>query len=152
MPIDVLRRLAATLAYRAAQVLRDAPPRFVASTFAPSTGQPVHIVAHMADLMAWGVTLARGDYVGKRMEAATGTRTRSHAANRDRRSLSGLAPARGFYFGSIFQRCPLLLVVTTTVVDRRHTVVSDAPMIQNVCDVEPVNTSLTHVRAVRRRS
>jgi hypothetical protein len=26
MPIDVLRRLAATLAYRAAQVLRDVPP------------------------------------------------------------------------------------------------------------------------------
>jgi hypothetical protein len=49
MPIDVLRHLAATLASRAAEVLRDAPPGFAGSTFAPSTRRPVHIVAHMAD-------------------------------------------------------------------------------------------------------
>ena len=29
----------------------------------PSARRPVQIVAHMADLMAWGITLARGDYV-----------------------------------------------------------------------------------------
>jgi hypothetical protein len=61
----VLRHLLATLAYRAAKVLRDAPPGFGASTFGSATRQPVRIVAHMADLMSWGITLARGDYVWK---------------------------------------------------------------------------------------
>jgi len=56
----VLRQLAATLAYRAAKVLRDAPPGFGQQTFGSSTRQPVRIVAHMADLMAWGVSMAAG--------------------------------------------------------------------------------------------
>jgi hypothetical protein len=60
-----VRQLAATLAYRAAKVLRDAPADFAKSTGAPSTRRPVQIVAHMADLMAWGVTLARGENVWK---------------------------------------------------------------------------------------
>ena len=50
----------ATLAYRAAKVLRDAPPGFGSQAFGDSTRQPVRIVAHMADLMAWGVTTAAG--------------------------------------------------------------------------------------------
>jgi hypothetical protein len=61
----VLRHLTATLAYRAAKVLREAPNGFDASTFGPATRRPVQIVAHMADLMAWASTLARGDYVWK---------------------------------------------------------------------------------------
>jgi hypothetical protein len=61
----VLRHLAATLAYRAAKVLRDVPADFAAKPFGMSTRQPVRIVAHLADLMAWGVTLARGDYQWK---------------------------------------------------------------------------------------
>lgn len=56
----VLRQLAATLAYRAAKVLRDAPPGFGRQAFGDSTRQPVRIVAHMADLMAWGATVAAG--------------------------------------------------------------------------------------------
>jgi hypothetical protein len=55
----VLRHLAATLAYRAAKVLRDVPPGFAATAFGASARRPVLIVAHLADLMAWGVTLAR---------------------------------------------------------------------------------------------
>ena len=61
----VLRHLAATLAYRAAKVLRDAPAGFGAAEFGRATRRPVEIVAHLADLMAWAVTLARGDYVWK---------------------------------------------------------------------------------------
>ncbi len=61
----VLRHLAATLAYRAAKVLRDAPPDFGGRTFAASTRQPVRIVAHLGDLMAWANTIARGEYVWK---------------------------------------------------------------------------------------
>lgn len=62
-PATVLRHLAATLAYRAAKVLRDAPPDFRAADFGKTTRRPVQIAAHMADLMSWAVTLARGDYV-----------------------------------------------------------------------------------------
>lgn len=56
----VLRHLAATLAYRAAKVLRDAPPDFGQRAFGDSTRQPVRIVAHMADLMTWGVSMSGG--------------------------------------------------------------------------------------------
>jgi hypothetical protein len=53
------------LAYRAAKVLRDTPPEFAALSVGPSTRQPVQIVAHMADLMTWAMTLARGEYTWK---------------------------------------------------------------------------------------
>jgi hypothetical protein len=56
-----LRQLAATLAYRASKVLRDVPPSFASFTCGDSTRTPVRIVAHMGDLMAWGVTIADGD-------------------------------------------------------------------------------------------
>ncbi len=61
----VVRHLAATLAYRAAKVLRKVPPGFDAAAVGPSTRRPVQIVAHMADLMAWGVTMARGEAMWK---------------------------------------------------------------------------------------
>jgi hypothetical protein len=56
----VLRQLAATLAYRAAKVLRDVPDGFGDRSFGDATRQPVRIVAHMADLMTWGVAMAGG--------------------------------------------------------------------------------------------
>lgn len=62
---SVLRHLTATLAYRAAKVLREVPPGFGAGTFGPATRRPVQIVAHMADLMEWAITLVQGDYVWK---------------------------------------------------------------------------------------
>src|SRR5512138_4041777 len=61
----VVRHLAATLAYRAAKVLRDVPPEFATRSFGDSTRVPVALVAHLADLMAWGVSLARGGYEWK---------------------------------------------------------------------------------------
>jgi hypothetical protein len=57
----LLRHLVATLTYRAAKVLRDAPPEFGAMAFGSSTRTPLLIVAHMADLMEWGCRLARGE-------------------------------------------------------------------------------------------
>ena len=60
-----LRQLVATLAYRAAKVLRDVPAGFGTTSFGDSTRQPVRIVAHMADLMSWGVSMARGEYTWK---------------------------------------------------------------------------------------
>jgi hypothetical protein len=57
--------MAATLAYRAAKVLRDAPADFGTKSFGDATRQPVRIVAHMGDLMTWGVSIARGGYEWK---------------------------------------------------------------------------------------
>lgn len=61
-----LRQLAATLAYRAAKVLRDVPPGFAETTAGPATRRPVQIVAHMADLMIWGVSIAAGGHEWRR--------------------------------------------------------------------------------------
>ena len=64
-----LRQMAATLAYRAAKVLRDVPPEFAHKAFGDATRQPVRIVAHMGDLMSWGVSMASG---GKEWKPAGG--------------------------------------------------------------------------------
>ena len=69
----LLRHLVATLTYRAAKVLRDAPPEFGGMTFGSSTRTPVLIVAHLADLMSWAVRLAHGSPPGRRKAATTGT-------------------------------------------------------------------------------
>ena len=61
----VIRHLTATLAYRAAKVLRDVPDGFGSSAFGDSTRRPVLIVAHLADLMAWGVTLVQDNVAWK---------------------------------------------------------------------------------------
>jgi hypothetical protein len=62
---STLRQLAATLAYRAAKVLREVPPGFATFKIAPNSRTPVEIVAHMGDLMRWGTWLARGEHVWK---------------------------------------------------------------------------------------
>jgi hypothetical protein len=56
----MLRHALATLAYRAGKVLRDAPADF--RTFAPAPGSRTagQILAHMADLMDWAVSIAQG--------------------------------------------------------------------------------------------
>lgn len=67
MPTDeqraLLRHIAATLAYRAAKVLRDAPPEFGRFSGGPTMRVPVQIVAHMGDLMDWAIKLVEGEYV-----------------------------------------------------------------------------------------
>ena len=55
----VLRHMLATLAYRAAKVLKDVPDGFGSASFGDTTRRPVLVVAHLADLMAWGLTLVR---------------------------------------------------------------------------------------------
>ena len=61
----VVRHLTATLAYRAAKALRDVPPGFASTSFGNSTRRPVLIVAHLADLIAWAITLTQGEYLWK---------------------------------------------------------------------------------------
>jgi len=59
---EQLRHILATLAYRVTKVLRDVPPGF--GTYSDRAGRrtPVQLVAHMADLMEWGIHLTKGDY------------------------------------------------------------------------------------------
>jgi hypothetical protein len=64
LPVDaraLLRHLVATLAYRAAKVLRDVPPGFAEFASGPATRRPVQIVAHLADLMGWATRMAQGE-------------------------------------------------------------------------------------------
>jgi hypothetical protein len=60
----VLRHLTATLAYRAAKVLRDAPADFPHASVAGGR-RPVQILAHMGDLFTWALSLTRGESVWK---------------------------------------------------------------------------------------
>jgi hypothetical protein len=55
-----LRHAVATLAYRAAKALRDAPPEF--SSFRPGQGSRSagEIMAHLCDLLDWALSLAQG--------------------------------------------------------------------------------------------
>ena len=64
-PRPLLRRIVATLAYRAAKVLRDVPQEFGTTQAGPSTRRPVQIVAHLGDLMTWAISLAHGKSVWK---------------------------------------------------------------------------------------
>jgi hypothetical protein len=54
-----LRHTLATLAYRAAKALRDAPADFGAFRIGETTRTPAQILAHMGDLMDWALTMAQ---------------------------------------------------------------------------------------------
>lgn len=57
---EMLRHTLATLVYRAAKPLRDAPPEFASFRLSETSRTPVQILAHMGDLMAWGRSMADG--------------------------------------------------------------------------------------------
>ncbi|HZZ28440.1 MAG TPA: hypothetical protein VFE46_10600 [Pirellulales bacterium] len=55
-----LRHALATLAYRAAKTLRDAPPGFANFRAGPTTRTAVQILAHMGDLLDWALSAVNG--------------------------------------------------------------------------------------------
>ena len=57
---ELLRHTLATLAYRAGKALRDAPPEFASFAIAPGSRTPGQILAHMGDLLDWGLSMAKG--------------------------------------------------------------------------------------------
>ena len=57
----LLRHTVATLAYRGAKVVKDAPPHFAGYPVAPGSRTPVRILAHISDLIDWALSMARGD-------------------------------------------------------------------------------------------
>jgi hypothetical protein len=58
---EFLRHAVATLAYRAAKTLRGAPESFAAFRPGPTSRTAVEILAHMGDLLDWGLSLAKGE-------------------------------------------------------------------------------------------
>lgn len=56
----VLRHSLATLAYRASKAVRGASPRFAQYRCGETSRTPVQILAHMGDLMDWGLAMSRG--------------------------------------------------------------------------------------------
>jgi hypothetical protein len=55
----LLRHTLATLAYRGAKSLRGAPPEF--ASYDGGGRAPLRILAHLGDLMEWGVSMASGE-------------------------------------------------------------------------------------------
>jgi hypothetical protein len=56
---QLLRHTLATLAYRAAKTLRDAPETF--ADFAGAGRTPAQILAHLGDLLDWALSMAAGN-------------------------------------------------------------------------------------------
>ncbi len=57
----LLRHTIATLAYRAAKVLRDAPAAFAAQRAGPASRSALELTAHLGDLMEWATRMAQGE-------------------------------------------------------------------------------------------
>lgn len=55
-----LRHALATLAYRAAKVLRDAPPEFSSFRAAEGSRSAGEILSHMGDLFDWALSQTQG--------------------------------------------------------------------------------------------
>ena len=58
---QMLRHTVATLAYRGGKALRGAPPGFSEFRVGDSTRTPGQILAHIGDLLDWGLSLAKGN-------------------------------------------------------------------------------------------
>lgn len=57
---EFLRHSLATLAYRAAKTMRGAPASFADFTPGPDSKSAIQVLAHMGDLMDWGLSMAVG--------------------------------------------------------------------------------------------
>lgn len=57
---ELLRHTVATVAYRTGKALRDAPAEFAGYRPAPDSRTPSEILAHMADLFDWALTICDG--------------------------------------------------------------------------------------------
>ena len=59
---ELLRHAVATVAYRAAKATRNAPAVFADFHAGDNVRTPIQIVAHMADLYDWALSLAKGGW------------------------------------------------------------------------------------------
>jgi len=57
---EMLRHTVATLAYRGAKAVRDAPDSFASFKASETTRTPAQILAHIGDLLDWALSIAMG--------------------------------------------------------------------------------------------
>jgi len=57
---EMLRHTVATLAYRGAKAVRGAPDSFASHRASETTRTPAQILAHIGDLLDWGLSIAKG--------------------------------------------------------------------------------------------
>ncbi|MDX6305189.1 MAG: hypothetical protein QOI77_2158 [Blastocatellia bacterium] len=57
---EMLRHTVATLAYRGAKAVRGAPDSFASYKASETTRTPAQILAHIGDLLDWGLSIAQG--------------------------------------------------------------------------------------------
>lgn len=57
---ELLRHTVATLAYRGAKAVRDAPDSFASFRASEATRTPAQILAHIGDLLDWALSIAKG--------------------------------------------------------------------------------------------
>jgi len=60
---DLLRHTLATVAYRGAKAVRDAPPGFAEFRAGETSRTAGEILGHIGDLFDWALALAQGNYV-----------------------------------------------------------------------------------------
>jgi len=58
---EMLRHTVATLAYRGAKAVRDAPDTFASFKASETSRTPAEILAHIGDLLDWGLSIAGGN-------------------------------------------------------------------------------------------
>jgi hypothetical protein len=58
---EMLRHTVATLAYRGAKAVRGAPDSFASFKASETTRTPAQILAHVGDLLDWGLSIAQGE-------------------------------------------------------------------------------------------
>jgi hypothetical protein len=58
--VELLRHTLATVAYRGGKAVRGASPEFAQFRIAPEARTPANILAHIGDLFAWALSMARG--------------------------------------------------------------------------------------------
>src|SRR2546428_8372880 len=57
---EILQHTVATLAYRGAKAVRDAPDSFASFKASETTRTPAQILAHIGDLLDWAASIAKG--------------------------------------------------------------------------------------------
>jgi hypothetical protein len=79
---ELLRHTLATLAYRGAKAVRDAPDSFASFKASETTRTPAQILAHIGDLLDWALSIAKGAEAWKNSEQLDwdGEINRFHAA------------------------------------------------------------------------
>jgi hypothetical protein len=70
---ELLRHTIATLAYRGAKAVRNAPESFATFKASPTTRTPAQILAHIGDLMDWALSIAKGNETWQESEPLSWT-------------------------------------------------------------------------------